>query len=287
MNESEKFLKACSTKNLKLQVVEGDIFISGDTKFAEQARRSLDNFKELKQSVTAILRERAVNGQAQALQAQGKERQAESEHDSAYVELDGRAACLAALESLTEGAKSNLNGFIAAYQRRGLILMADDKRRVYFERLDGEPINGDVSDLFTLIYGWAECMLLVYLGSKYRYFGDNLKVIAQRFNCDLFTAAYLATGMKRDLYIATCADWDFKPEHIPPELEEPIKFKPVPSDTTLRIFEVENQRGERFKFQTSCNDKYLPDALKGLRVIRELTYRPTASASSHTGDKSD
>ena len=277
MKESEKFLKACSKKKLKLQVVEGDIFISGDTKFAEQARRSLDNFKELKQSVTAILSERAAQEQAQA----------KAECESGGLKLDGVTACRQALMNLTGGAKSNLNGFIAAYQRRGLILMADDKRRVYLERVDGEPINGDVSDLFTLIYGWAECMLLVYLGSKYKYFGDNLKVIAQRFNCDLFTAAYLATGMKRDLYIATCADWDFKPEHIPPELGEPIEFKPVPSDTTLRIFEVENQRGERFKFQTSCNDKYLPDALKGLRVISELTYRPTASASSHTGDKSD
>ena len=272
MNETGKFLKACIKNNLKLQVVEGDIFISGDTKFAEQARRSLDNFKELKQSVTAILSERAAQEQAQA----------KVECASGGLKLDGVTACRQALMNLTGGAKSNLNGFIAAYQRRGLILMADDKRRVYFERLDGEPINGDVSDLFTLIYGWAECMLLVYLGSKYKYFGDNLKVIAQRFNCDLFTAAYLATGMKRDLYIATCADWDFKPEHIPPELEEPIKFKPVPSDTTLRIFEVENQRGERFKFQTSCNDKYLPDALKGLRVISELTYRP-AGASSHIG----
>ena len=65
MNETEKFLKACSKNNLKLQVVEGDIFISGDTKFAEQARRSLDNFKELKQSVTAILSERAAQEQAQ------------------------------------------------------------------------------------------------------------------------------------------------------------------------------------------------------------------------------
>ena len=67
-------------------------------------------------------------------------------------------------------------------------------------------------------------------------------------------------------------------------LEEPIKFKPVPNNTTLRLFEVENLRGERFKFQISCSDEFLSDALKGLRVIRELTYRPQ-TPSLLTGDK--
>jgi len=234
-----------------------------------------------------ILRARAAQERGQPVPVRGQAQQAETKYDSGGLELDGVKACIKALRGLAEGQKSKLKGFIAACQRRGLKLIADDKRRVYLERLDGEPINGDISDLFTWIHGFSECALLVYLGSKYRCFGDNLNRIAAQSNCDMFTAAYLATGIKRDLYIATCEDWNFKPEHIPPELEEPIKFKPVPSDTTLRIFEVENQRGERFKFQTSCNDKYLPDALKGLRVIRELTDRPTASASTLTGDKSD
>ena len=87
MNETEKFLKACSKNKLKLQVVEGDIFISGDTKATEKARRSLDNSKELKQSVTAILRERAAKEEAQSEpQAQERQRQAEP-HVYTYEEV--------------------------------------------------------------------------------------------------------------------------------------------------------------------------------------------------------
>lgn len=279
MNETEKFLKACSKNNLKLQVVEGDIFISGDTKFAEQARRSLDNFKELKQSVTAILSERAAQEQAQ---------QAEAECESGGLELDGVTACIKALRGLAEGQKSKLNGFITACQRRGLTLIADDKRRVYLERVDGAPIRGDVSDLFTWIYGWAECALLVFIGTQDTDIADELNDTAIRVNTDLFTAAALMMELNRDLYIDSCAEWKFKPLNLPPK-QEP-KSDTDTSDIKLRIFEVENQRGERFKFQVSCVDEVLPEALAGLRVISEFDFeagefRP-ADASLLTGNVS-
>ena len=198
-----------------------------------------------------------------------EERQAETKYESAG--LDGVTACSKALMKLTDAQKSKLRGFIAACQCRGLTLIVDDKRRVYLERVDGEPINEDISNLFTWIYGFSECALLVYLSSKNNYLAYNLDVIARRFNCDIITAAYLATGIKRDLYISTCADWNFKPEYIPPELEEQIKFKPVPSNTKLHIFEVEDKHGERFKYSISCIDEVLQDALDslGLRVISE------------------
>ena len=279
MNETEKFLKACSKKKLKLQVVEGDIFISGDTKFAEQARRSLDNFKELKQSVTAILRERAAQEQAQA----------KAECESGGLELDGVTACLKALQSLSDAQKSKLKGFIAACQRRGLTLIADSKLRVYLERVDGEPITGDISDLFTWIFGFSECALLVFIGTQDTDIADELNDTAIRVNTDLFTAAALMMELKRDLYIDSCAEWKFKPRNLPPK-QEP-KSDTDTSDTKLRIFEVENQRGERFKFQVSCIDETLPDALIGLRVISEYDFnagqfRPP-DASLITGDKSD
>lgn len=196
-----------------------------------------------------------------------------TQDEYAEFELDGCMACLKALQSLPDAQKSKLRGFIIACRSRGLMLAADEKQRIYLERLDGEPITGDISDLFTWIYGFSECALLVYLGSKYRCFGDNLKVIARRFGCDLFTAACLAMGMKRDLYLASCEDWNLKPKHVPPEFKKPAKFKPAVSNTKLRVFEVKNQRGESFKFQVSCIDEALPDALRGLRVIRELTAK--------------
>ena len=289
MKESENFLKACSKKNLKLQVVEGDIFISGDTKFAEQARRSLDNSTALYQSVTAILRARAEQEQGQPAPVEERPRQTEAECESGGLELDGVTACIKALRGLAEGQKSKLKGFIAACQRRGLKLIADSKRRVYLERVDGEPITGDISDLFTWIFGFSECALLVFIGTQDTDIADELNDTAIRVNTDLFTAAALMMELKRDLYIDSCAEWKFKPRNLPPK-QEP-KSDTDTSDTTLRIFEVENQRGERFKFQTSCNDKYLPDALKGLRVISEYDFnagqfRPP-DASLITGDKTD
>lgn len=232
-----------------------------------------------------ILRARAAQERGQPVPVRGQAQQAETKYDSGGLELDGVKACSKALKSLTDAQTFKLIDFIRACEHRGLKLIVDNKQSVYLERLDGAPIEGDISDLFLWIYGFSECALLVYVGSRDNYIGYNLDFIARRFECDLFTAAYLATGIKRDLYIATCEDWNFKPEHIPPELEERIKFKPVPSNTKLRIFEVENKHGEIFKFQTSCIDEVLPDALKGLRVIQELT--PTADASLISGNKSD
>ncbi|MBQ6909344.1 MAG: hypothetical protein IJQ29_04445 [Synergistaceae bacterium] len=289
MNETEIFLKACKKYNVELKLVDGAIAVLGDSKHAQNARRSLDSSKELTAGVIELLRERAAQEQAQG-QPDAQVFKPEAAV-SETGELESVTACKKALNDLTDAQKFKLRNFLTACERRGLYVfweqMSNGRQRVILEQLNGEPVAGDISDLFTWIYGWSECALLVYLGSQYGYMANGLELAAKAYNCDAFTAAYVVSGIRRDLYLETCKDWNFKPEHIPPELEEPIKFKPVPSDTTLRIFEVENQRGERFKFQTSCNDKYLPDALKGLRVISELTYRPTASASSHTGDKSD
>jgi len=229
-------------------------------------------------------------------QAQARERRGEpvAKIDQTQTQ-DARAACITALNDLTDAQKSKIRNFLTACERRGLYIffeqMSNGRQRVILEQLNGEPVASDISDLFTWIYGWSECALLVYLGSQYGYMANGLELAAKAYNCDAFTAAYVVSGIRRDLYLETCKDWNFKPLNVPQELGEPIKFKPVPSDTTLRIFEVENQRGERFKFQTSCNDKYLSDALRGLRVISEYDFnagqfRPP-DASLITGDKSD
>ena len=293
MNETEIFLKACKKYNVELKLVDGAIAVLGDSKHAQNARRSLDSSKELTAGVIELLRERAAQEQAQGQpDAQVFKPEAAA---SETGELESVTACKKALNDLTDAQKFKLRNFLTACERRGLYVfweqMSNGRQRVILEQLNGEPVAGDISDLFTWIYGWSECALLVYLGSQYGYMANGLELAAKAYNCDAFTAAYVVSGIRRDLYLETCKDWNFKPEHIPPELEEPIKFKPVPSDTTLRIFEVENQRGERFKFQTSCNDKYLPDALKGLRVISEYDFnagqfRPP-DASLITGDKTD
>ena len=282
----KEFLENCDVLGLKLGLKAGAISITGEREFIEDAHYELKHSKELTAGVIELLRERAAKEQAQAEpQAQEQERQAEPVIKVNWLlPQDARAACTKVLQGLTDATRAKLKNFIMACRRRGINIYYDTTssggQRVFLE-----PVTGDISDLFTWIHGFSECMLLIYLSSQNNYLAYNLDVIAQRFNCDLFTAAYLATGIKRDLYIATCADWNFKPEHIPPELEERIKFKPVPSNTKLRIFEVENKHGEIFKFQTSCIDEVLPDALKGLRVIQELT--PTADASLITGNKSD
>ena len=236
-----------------------------------------------------ILHARAAQERGQAVQVGEQDRRAETKYEGAELELDGVKACLKALESLTDAQKSKIKSFIIACRMRGLKLIADDKRRVYLERVDGEPISGDVSDLFTWIYGFSECALLVFIGTQDEAIADELNDTAMRVGCDLFTAAALMMELKRVLYIDSCAEWKFKPRNLPPE-REPRRNTDT-SDTKLRIFEVENYRGERFKFQTSCNDKYLPDALKGLRVISEYDFnagqfRPP-DASLITGDKTD
>ena len=293
MNETEIFLKACKKYNVELKLVDGAIAVLGDSKHAQNARRSLDSSKELTAGVIELLRESAAQEQAQG-QPDAQVFKPEAAV-SETGELESVTACKKALNDLTDAQKSKLRNFLTACERRGLYVfweqMSNGRQRVILEQLNGEPVAGDISDLFTWIYGWSECALLVYLGSQYGYMANGLELAAKAYNCDAFTAAYVVSGIRRDLYLETCKDWNFKLEHIPPELEEPIKFKPVPSDTTLRIFEVENQRGERFKFQTSCNDKYLPDALKGLRVISEYDFnagqfRPP-DASLITGDKTD
>ena len=87
MNETGKFLKACSKNNLKLQVVEGDIFISGDTKFAEQARRSLDSSKELTAGVIEFLRKQTAQEQAQAFKPEEQSQRQPEPHVYTYEEV--------------------------------------------------------------------------------------------------------------------------------------------------------------------------------------------------------
>ena len=245
-----------------------DIKINGGQRAG--GRRKPDNAKDaIERSVIVTLPTNGEKELSQTVEVREQDRPAEIQYKST-----GQVSaefCQKALMNLSDAQKSKLRGFIAACQGRGLELKADDERRVYFERVDGEPINEDVSDLFLWIYGFSECALLVYLATQKNYLAYNLEVIARRFECDIFTAAYLAAGIRRDVYISTCTDWDYKPEHIPPELEEPIKFKPVPPDTKFHIFEVEDKHGERFKYSISCIDEVLQDALDslGLRVISE------------------
>ncbi|MBQ3626515.1 MAG: hypothetical protein II948_07225 [Synergistaceae bacterium] len=293
----EKIVKTCEEVGLKLGLDKnGNITIDGEAKVVERVRRKLAKNEGLNAEVMAILRAKAAieeeRPQTQEQQLTLEEEQAqqtEAECESGGLELDGVTACIKALRGLAEGQKSKLKGFIAACQRRGLKLIADSKRRVYLERVDGEPITGDISDLFTWIFGFSECALLVFIGTQDSDIADELNDTAIRVNTDLFTAAALMMELKRDLYIDSCADWNFKPRNLPPK-QEP-KSDTDTSDTTLRIFEVENQRGERFKFQVSCIDEALPDALIGLRVISEYDFnagqfRPP-DASLITGDKTD
>ena len=163
----------------------------------------------------------------QAAPVEEQERQAEAKYESAELELDSVTACSKALMKLTDAQKSKLRGFIAACQCRGLTLITDDKRRVYLDTVDGEPIRRDVSDLFTWIYGFSECALLVYLGTQDATIAEELNNTAIRVGCDLFTAAYLATEIKRDLYLATCEDWKFKPQNLPQDASLIIGDKSV------------------------------------------------------------
>ena len=290
----ERFLADCKNAGLKVKLNDSGVisFIGEESRIAA-AQNRLKNFKGLKQSVTAILRESAAQEQAQG-QPDAQVFKPEAAV-SETGELESVTACKKALNDLTDAQKSKLRNFLTACERRGLYVfweqMSNGRQRVILEQLNGEPVAGDISDLFTWIYGWSECALLVYLGSQYGYMANGLELAAKAYNCDAFTAAYVVSGIRRDLYLETCKDWNFKPLNVPQELGEPIKFKPVPSDTTLRIFEVENQRGERFKFQVSCIDEALPDALIGLRVISEYDFnagqfRPP-DASLITGDKTD
>ncbi|MBQ6909296.1 MAG: hypothetical protein IJQ29_04205 [Synergistaceae bacterium] len=120
-------------------------------------------------------------------------------------------ACLKALRALSDAQKSRVKGFISACRQRGLKPIADDKRRVYLETVNGEPITGDISDLFTWVRGWAECALLIYLGTQDKELAKKLSMFAAGADCDLFTVGYLIARMRRDLYISTCSDWKFKP----------------------------------------------------------------------------
>ena len=114
--------------------------------------------------------------------------------------LPQQEACIKALQGLTYAQNSKLKAFITTCDWRSLDIVCDTissgGQHVFLE-----PVNGDISDLFTWIYGWSECALLVYLSSGDAYIAHNLDIIAKRAGYDLFTAAYLATGMKRDLYI--------------------------------------------------------------------------------------
>ena len=66
LNETENFLKACKKYNVELKLVDGAIAVLGDSKHAQNARRSLDSSKELTAGVIELLRERAAKEQAQA-----------------------------------------------------------------------------------------------------------------------------------------------------------------------------------------------------------------------------
>ena len=290
------FLENSKILALEVGLNGNDIVITGEPEFVEQAYFELEHSQELNAEVTAILRakaaieeERPQKQQQQPAPEEEQVQQAEAECESGGLELDGVTACIKALRGLAEGQKSKLKGFITACQRRGVKLIADSKRRVYLERVDGEPITGDISDLFTWIFGFSECALLVFIGTQDSDIADELNDTAIRVNTDLFTAAALMMELKRDLYIDSCAEWKFKPRNLPPK-QEP-KSNADTSDIKLRIFEVENQRGEIFQFQTSCIDEALPDALMGLRVISEYDFnagqfRPP-DVSLITSDKSN
>jgi len=289
---AEKFLITCERAGLNFKLNNNRaIDITGEGQSLITARRKLAKSKELTAEVTAILRARAAEEQEQAT-PQATQPEA---FISEIEQPDTITACVNALRELPDALKSKLRNYIKACQKREIDIICDETsaghKRVFLEPVNGEPITSDISDLFFEIYGFFECALIVNLGSRDKYIAYNLNRIAAQSNCDMFTAAYLATGIKRDLYIETYADYGFKPSHVPPEQIEPIEFKPVASNTKLRIFEVENQRGERFKFQVSCVDEVLPEALAGLRVISEFDFeagefRPP-DASLITGDKSD
>ncbi|MBQ8691929.1 MAG: hypothetical protein IJ520_02160 [Synergistaceae bacterium] len=220
----KNFLENCKILALKVRLNGNDIVITGEPEFIEQAYFELEQYQELRDGVTAILRAPSAIDEKSP---QTQERQAEIKYESAELELDGVTACSKALMKLTDAQKSKLRGFIAACQCRGLILITDDKRRVYLDTVDGEPIRRDVSDLFTWIYGFSECALLVYLGTQDATIAEELNNTAIRVGCDLFTAAYLVTGIKRDLYLATCEDWKFKPQNLPQDASLIIGDKSV------------------------------------------------------------
>ena len=60
MNETQKFLIACKKHNLKLQIDNGVISISGDSVLTAQACRSLDNSRELTAGVMDVLKEQEL-----------------------------------------------------------------------------------------------------------------------------------------------------------------------------------------------------------------------------------
>ena len=58
----------------------------------------------------------------------------------------------------------------------------------------------------------SSVLYLFYLGAQDKDIADKLSDAAERAKYDLFTAAYLITGIRRVLYLATCEDWGFKPK---------------------------------------------------------------------------
>jgi len=210
---AEKFLEVCESLGLKVKLNDdGGIAFTGEASLITAAQNRLKRFQDLMQSVTAILRERAAKEQAQAEpQAQERERQAEPVIKVNWLlPQDAQAACVAALQGLTDATRAKLKNFIMACRRRGINIYYDTTssggQRVFLE-----PVNGDISDLFTWIHGWAECALLVYLGTQDKELAKKLSMFAAGADCDLFTAGYLIARMRRDLYFFTCADWKFKP----------------------------------------------------------------------------
>ena len=108
---------------------------------------------------------------------------------------------------------------------------------------------------------------------------------------DLLTeraAIRAAEGLPDDLYSAALVNV---------KAENEVKdCKAKPSETKFHIFEVEDKRGERFKYSISCIDEVLQDTLNslGLRVISEIephiwiidsntgigSYQPVSRASA-------
>ncbi|MBR0095922.1 MAG: hypothetical protein IJP88_01930, partial [Synergistaceae bacterium] len=100
LNETENFLKACKKYNVELKLVDGAIAVLGDSKHAQNARRSLDSSKELTAGVIELLRESAAQEQAQG-QPDAQVFKPEAAV-SETGELESVTACKKALNDLTD-----------------------------------------------------------------------------------------------------------------------------------------------------------------------------------------
>jgi len=87
LNETEIFLKACKKYNVELKLVDGAIAVLGDSKHAQNARRSLDSSKELTAGVIEFLRKQTAQEQAQAFKPEEQSQPQSEPHVYTYEEV--------------------------------------------------------------------------------------------------------------------------------------------------------------------------------------------------------